>query len=99
MRRRWRLPTWWEIKRAAKARFAYIYFKHINPDAAWCSLVMWFINDSPWEEVGNCTGCDYCGRATYGEIPASALWDLIPHPEGKTFNDAIFTSLRRETDP
>ena len=96
--RRLQIPALWEIKRSIKERFAEIYFK-LRPDTAWCGLVMWYINDSPWEEVGDCTGCDYCGRASHGEIPLLTLRSLIPDPmnEGKNFNPAIFTSLSKET--
>jgi len=90
--------NYWQVKRRIKEWFAYFYFEHINPDAQWCDLVMWFVNDSPWENIGDCTGCDYCGRASHGVIPRSALDGLFFHPSGKHFSDYIFTSLREVGD-
>jgi superfamily I DNA and RNA helicase len=86
--------NYWMVKRRVKERFAEFYFTYVNPDAPWCKLVMWYAYDSDWPGGSHCTGCDYCGRVSYGVIPRSALNNLFFHPSGKHFSDHIFTSVK-----
>lgn len=51
-----------EFKRKAKMEFAYFYIGHIKKDTAWCDLVLWAVDDAPWENVGPCRCCGYCGK-------------------------------------
>lgn len=34
----------------------------LMPSKCWVDLAMWAVWDVPWEEVGSCRGCGYCGR-------------------------------------
>ena len=86
--------NYWTVKRRVKELFAEFYFTYVNPDAQWCALVMWYACDSPWENVGECTGCDYCGRVSHGVIPRSALDGLFFEVKGKYFSDHLFTSIK-----
>ena len=38
-----------------------------NPRLCWADLVMWEVTGSTLEDIGECKGCDYCGRVTYGD--------------------------------
>ena len=38
-----------------------------NPRLCWADLVMWEVTGSTIEDIGECKGCDYCGRVTYGD--------------------------------
>ena len=40
-----------------------------NPRMCWADLVMWRYMEGmqTLEDTGECKGCDYCGRVTYGD--------------------------------